>query len=101
VSDLFLPLSVFSLKHLSGNGADGASSSGTGLMSQEVLHNISTIVAGSSSENPSSQALDAHIADLEQEVRDLDFRLYFLYRQRLAALELLSTAKSRAEKYKA
>lgn len=69
-------------------------------MSPEVLNSISTIVAGSSTEHPSLQALNAHIADIEQEVRDLDFRLHFLYRQRLAALELLSTAKSRAEKLK-
>lgn len=70
-------------------------------MSQEVLNSVGTIVAGSSTELPSLQALHTHIADIEQEVRDLDFRLHFLYRQRLAALELLGIAKSRAEKFKA
>jgi len=80
---------------------EGTSTSGACLLPQEALDDISAIVATDAVNNPSVRALQTHIADLEQEVRDADFRLYFLYRQRLAHLEMLSTAKSRVEPLKA
>jgi hypothetical protein len=43
---------------------------------------------------PSSGALSAYIADLERDIRNLDFRLQYLYHHRLATLELLASAKS-------
>lgn len=81
--------------------AGGASSSETSLLSPEAHTVIRSIAAGSPVQNPSLQALTTHLADLEQELRDEDFRLQFLYRQRLATLELINTARSRVEKYKA
>ena len=80
--------------------AEGASSSETGLLSPEAHNAICSIVAGAPIQNPSLRALNAYLADLEQELRDEDFRLQFLFRQRLATLELINTAKSRIEKYK-
>jgi hypothetical protein len=67
-------------------------------LSQGVLDNITGALTSDSIQNPSSQALQAHFADLEQEVRDIDFRLHFMYRQRLSTLELLNAAKSRLDK---
>lgn len=69
-------------------------------MSQEALDSISAIAAAGPDSSPSLQALQTHIADLEQEVRDADFRLHFLFRQRLATIELLNTARSRVERLK-
>lgn len=69
-------------------------------MSAEAHSTIRNISASAPVQNPSPQALFAHIGDLEQELRDADFRLQFLYRQRLAILELLTVAKGRAEKLK-
>ena len=69
------------------------------LLPQEALDNIASSAASDLSIDPSMQALQANVADLEQEIRDLDFRLHFMYRQRQSTLALLNTAKSRAEKY--
>ena len=77
------------------------SSSEMGLLPRETLDSIAAIVAADSGADPSLKTLLSHIGDLEQEVRDADFRLHFLYRQRLATLSMLSTAKGRAEDYKA
>jgi hypothetical protein len=65
---------------------------------QETLDNIAG-VAAESIQHPSLQALHSHLADLEQEVRDLDFRLHFMYRQRVSTLELVNTARGRIEKF--
>src|ERR1700675_4896170 len=77
------------------------SSSEMGLLPRETLDSIAAIVAADSGADPSLKTLLSHIGDLEQEVRDADFRLHFLYRQRLATLSMLATAKGRAEDYKA
>ena len=50
--------------------------------------------------DPSPTALLAHIADLEQDVRNIEFRLQFLYHNRLSALDLLAIARRQAEKLK-
>jgi len=70
------------------------------LLPPGALDNISVIAAANSSQDPSPRALQAHIADLEQELRDADFRLYFLFRQRLSTLESLQAAKDRFEQNK-
>jgi hypothetical protein len=74
----------------------GSSVSEASLLPPDALDNISVIASSDSSHDPSPRALQTHIADLEQEIRDSDFRLHFLYCQRLASLEMLHVAKNRA-----
>lgn len=69
----------------------------TGLLSQEALDTVRGIAEAVPSTKPSLQALTTHLSDLEQEVRDSDFRLQFMYNQRLATLALLKTVRDRIE----
>jgi hypothetical protein len=55
-------------------------------------------VATATSGDPSPQALQAHIVELDRELRNIDFRLQFLYNQHISTLELLNSAKNLFEK---
>ena len=49
---------------------------------------------------PSNAALQAHIADLEQELKNQDFRLQYIFNQRSTTSSLLAAAKGQVEKAK-
>jgi hypothetical protein len=49
---------------------------------------------------PSLIALQAHIYDLERDLRNTEFRLQYLYQERSSLLNLLSTAKQQADRLK-
>lgn len=92
---------IYNSSHLLRTAAvttEGSSIAEASLLPQEALDNIAGVATSDSIPHPSLQALQSHQADLEQEVRDIDFRLHFMYRQRLATLELLNTAKDRVDK---
>jgi hypothetical protein len=50
--------------------------------------------------DPSSKALQAHIGDLEQDLRNTEFRLQFLYHLRTTTLDLLAAARRQLERLK-
>jgi len=80
--------------------ADAPPSENGNLLPRDALDNIVAISAADSGNVPSLRALQTHVADLEQEIRDVDFRLHFLYRQRLANIEKLNAAKSSMDRFK-
>lgn len=45
--------------------------------------------------DPSTSSLQAHIADLEADLRNIDFRLQNFYHQRIALATLLTDAQAR------
>jgi hypothetical protein len=49
---------------------------------------------------PSSIALQAHIFDMERDLRNTEFRLQYLYRERMSLLNLLASAKLQADRLK-
>jgi len=73
----------------------------TGLLSQEALDTVRGISEAAPVSKPSLQALKTHLVDLEQELLDSDFRLQFMYNQRLATLELLNTVRDRITRFDA
>jgi hypothetical protein len=73
-------------------------SSSSALLSDHVAQSIHTIIANTS--EPSTTALQAHVSDLEQELKNQDFRLQFLYNQRVSISQLLATAKNQLDKMK-
>jgi hypothetical protein len=73
-----------------------AGPSETKLVSQEAL-NVARTLASSPGE-PSLQALQTHVAELEKELQNLEFRLQFMYNQRVSVLDHLSSAKQLVEK---
>jgi FAD synthase len=62
----------------------------------QSLHQLST----NPTVQPSTAALEAHIAELEMDVRNAEFRLQFQFNQRKASLELLTNAKRQLERLK-
>ena len=49
---------------------------------------------------PTLEALQSYMSDLEREVRNFDFRLQYLYHSRTSTLNLLAEAKRQADKLK-
>jgi hypothetical protein len=60
---------------------------------------FSDIVQGPPVE-PTPDALQVYIAELERELRNADFRLQHLYHSRAATHSLLTEAKRQADKFK-
>ena len=61
--------------------------------SAEAL-SVATSIAQSPPINPSAQSLQAHIADLEADLRNVDFRLQNFYHQRTLIASILSDSKT-------
>jgi hypothetical protein len=74
----------------------GSSSTGS-LVSQEAL-NVARALSTAAADEPSLPGLQAQISDLEQELRNTEFRLQFMFNQRAATLELIQSAKRLVEK---
>ena len=68
------------------------------ILPEHVAQSIHTIVANAS--EPSVTALEAHIADLEQELKNQDFRLQFFYNQCVSTSHLLGVAQGQLNKMK-
>jgi hypothetical protein len=68
------------------------------MMSAGIASAINQLASGPIAE-PTPEALQAYIIELESDIRNADFRLQYLYRQRQASTELLVSAKMQAEKY--
>lgn len=75
---------------------DGKDSS---LFPENVATTVRAIAQGKPIE-PSPEALQALIAELESDVRNIEFRLQFLYFERKSALESLANAKRQSECFK-
>lgn len=69
------------------------------LLPRDTLDAIQTMSANLVTD-PSLNALQAHISDLEQDLRNTEFRLQFLYHQRTTTLDLLAASKRQLEKLK-
>jgi len=69
------------------------------MFSKDTATAIRTIAQGPVPE-PSSDALQAHITELEQDLRNVEFRLQFLYHQRTSTSDLLNTARRQADRVK-
>ena len=65
------------------------------LLPQETAVAIQSIVAGSTIE-PTPEALQGYIAHLEEEMRNTDFRLQFLYHERTSTSTLLAESRRQA-----
>ena len=76
-------------------GKDASSGS---LLPDHIAQSIRGIVANVT--EPSPSALQAHVADLEQELKNQDFRLQLIYNQRSTTSSLLAAAKGQLEKMK-
>jgi len=69
-----------------------SSNIGNGLLAESTLAAIHTIAAAPPA-LASNEALVAHMRDLETELHNCDFRLQFLYNQRISALQLINAAR--------
>jgi hypothetical protein len=49
---------------------------------------------------PSLDVLNAHIADLRQDLRNFNFKLQYIYNQRQSTISLLHTARRQLDKLK-
>ena len=67
-------------------------------MSKDAIDVSRAVIAAGGGNNPSPQALQAHITSLEQELRNADFRLQFAYYERASIVKSLHAAKSLADK---
>jgi len=85
-SYLFLPLLFLTTLFLA------SSNIGNGLLSEATLVALHTVAAAPTA-LASNEALVAHVRDLETELHNCDFRLQFLYNQRLSALQLIDAAR--------
>ena len=65
------------------------------ILPQETALAIQSIVAGSTIE-PTPEALQGYIAHLEEELRNTDFRLQFVYHERTSTSALLAEARRQA-----
>jgi hypothetical protein len=94
-------LCIFSFTKLrfSGSGTgnpsvlDGTTNSGGPLLPEAILNSVRSL----SAPEPSSAALQAHISDLESELRTTEFRLHFLYHQRSSLIILITEAKKQLD----
>ena len=87
---LFLDLIYFCLL--------GKDASSTSILPDNIVQSIRGLVANTT--EPSNAALQAHIADLEQELKNEDFRLQYIFSQRSTTSSLLAAAKGQLEKMK-
>jgi hypothetical protein len=68
----------------------------TGLLPADVASAIRSLSNGAATE-PSPEALQAQVAELQRELRNTDFRLQFLYRTRTSTADLLAEAIKQVE----
>lgn len=104
LSSLFLCLYLTYLAHegpLTGTIASVYThdSTGTNTLPAEVELSLHGLAAAPAIE-PSSTGLQSHIFDLEQDLRNAEFRLQYFYAQRTSLLNNLSAAKVQAERLK-
>jgi hypothetical protein len=79
-------------------GASGSKDAGeASLLSETMASSIRDIAQGPSIE-PSAEALQSHIAELQMDLRNTEFRLQFLYIHRTSLIETIINAKRQAEK---
>lgn len=72
---------------------DGTNNSGGSLLPEAVLNSVRSLPVP----EPSSAALQAHVSDLESELRTTEFRLHFLYHQRSSLITLITEAKKQLD----
>ena len=74
--------------------AEANLSTDSGVLLPEAMVTAIRTIARSPKVKPMSEALLAHIADLETKVRNFDFRLQYLFSQCKNTAGLLATARS-------
>jgi hypothetical protein len=97
VFSYFLDLTIlsFTAGPIIGSSSSSSVLEELGSLPSDTLTSLNALAAGPSVE-PSATALQTHMGDLEMELRNTEFRLQYLFQQRVSLLSLLSMAKSQA-----